>query len=132
MKYITTIGYHDAYFEVEIVIAEKSTTKIEARKLGNHSKLNLALLYNDKLVVGKDDKAFTIDKQDTHLYQFRVCHLDENEIQSKGNIVSYKDYKSISWDEAIEFFNEEYKGFSLPFPLESYYYAVYEDDVILT
>ncbi|PGK51758.1 hypothetical protein CN918_28620 [Priestia megaterium] len=132
MKFITTIGYHDAYFEVEIVIPEKSATKIEAEKLGNDSKLNMAMLHNDKIVVGKGNKTFFINKQDTHLYQFRVCRLKEDEIQSKGNIVSHDDYESISWDEAISYFNLKYKNCSLPFPLESYFYVVYNKDVVLT
>lgn len=132
MNFITTIGYHDAYFEVEIVVHQNSKTKKEAEKIGNENDLYKAMFYDDKIMVGKGEKIFTIHKSDKDLYQFRICFLTEEEIQNKGNIVSFEDYKNISWDEALQYFCKEYKEFSLPFSLESYYYTVYENEVVFS
>ena len=128
MNFITTVGYHDAFFEVEIIVSQNSNNKLEAEKTGNDDELTKAILYNDKIVVGRGSKQFIVDKREEELYRFRVCHLKEDELQNRGHTVSSEDYVNISWDEAIRYFHDEYKNLSLPFSLESYYYAVYEDN----
>lgn len=132
MNFITTIGYHDAYMEVEIIVHKNSKTKDEAEKIGNNNDLSKVMFYHDKLTVGKGEKTFAIHKNDNHLYQFRVCFLTDEEIQNKSYMVSSEDYKNISFDEAIQYFNDYYKKFTLPFSLESYYYGVYENEVVFS
>lgn len=126
MNFVTAIGYHDALFEVKITLPEKTRTRSEAKELGNHNKLYFAKLYMNKIVVGKDEKRFIIEPQDTHLYQFSICRLNDSEIESKGYMLSSEDYENVSWREAMEYFKKEYKDVSLPFALEAYYYSVLE------
>ncbi len=129
MNFVTTIGYHDAGFEVEIIVCKTTRSKSEAEKIGNSSTLNRAILHTDKIVIGKGNHSIIINKADKDLYQFKVCRDTE---ETKNKILSDEDYERISWDQAIKYFNEEYKNFSLPYSLESHYYGVYENEAILT
>lgn len=128
MNFLTTIGYHDGFFEVEVVVYQNSNARDEAVKIGNSNDLNLAILSEDKLTIGKNDKKIIITKQDDHLYQFKVCRLTEDEIQNQNHIVSPEDYVNISWDEALHYLDENY-AFTFPYSLEGYYYAIYENEV---
>jgi len=132
MDFRTTIAYHDAFFEVELVLPYTFATKSEAEKVGNGPSLTDAMLHPDKIVVGKGKERFTINKQDTSLYQFRVCPLSQEELERKALMVSYEDYDNISWEEAVAYLYKTYEHAPLPFSLESYYYAVYENEVVFT
>ncbi|PGK51754.1 hypothetical protein CN918_28600 [Priestia megaterium] len=78
MPYLATIGYHDAGFEVEVVIAVDLPSLEEAKCIGASSPLNHAIFNDDTLVVGKGESAIVISKEATNMYQFRLCHrMDE-------------------------------------------------------
>ncbi|MEB9857260.1 hypothetical protein P4K23_28090 [Bacillus cereus] len=115
-KYFTTVGLHDANFEMEILVHSFAETKEESEKMGNSDKFNIGYLYDDKLVM--KGETLTIKREQTDKYQFRIC-------RELKPIVSHEDYEDITWDEAIKYLTEE-ENRTLPFPLESYYYATYE------
>ena len=127
MHYRTSIGYHDAFFEVEIMVSQSANTKKEAEKIGNDDELTGAVLHEDKLVVGRGEKQFVVDRKEMERYQFRICALTEEELHQKGHHVSSDDYEDKTWDEAMDYFHATYQNSQLPFPLESYYYAVVEE-----
>lgn len=114
-SFLTSIGYHDGNFEVEIVAPIHSKTKKEAESVGSDSALHIALLDNEKIVINKD---LIIRKEDRSKYQFRVYRGEWKPM------VSYKDYEPISWEEAIEYLVSNNVAF--PFKLESYYFGVYK------
>lgn len=115
-KYFTTVGLHDANFEMEILVHSFAETKEESEKIGNSDKFHIGYLYDDKLVM--KGETLTIKREQTDKYQFRVC-------RELKPVVSHEDYEDITWDEAIKYLIEE-ENKTLPFTLESYYYATYE------
>ena len=129
MNFVTTIGYHDAGFEVEIIVCKTSKSKDEAEKVGNRSTLDKAMLHTDKIIIGKGTDSIIIYKADKDSYQFKICPDIE---ETKNKLLSDEDYERVSWDQAIQYFYKEYKHFSLPFSLEAHYYGVYENEAVLT
>ncbi|MGR9635253.1 hypothetical protein ACU82A_30140 [Bacillus cereus] len=115
-KHFTTVGLHDANFEMEILVHSFAETKEEAEKIGNSDKFNIGYLYEDKLVM--KGETLTIKREQTDKYQFRIC-------REMKPFVNHEDYEDITWDEAIKYLIEE-ENRTLPFTLESYYYATYE------
>lgn len=115
-KYFTTVGLHDGYFEMEILVHSSAKTKEEAAKIGNSDKFHIGYLYDDKLVIKGEN--LTIKREQTDKYQFRVC-------REWKPLVSHEDYEDLTWDEAIKYLINEEKR-SLPFTLESYSFGTFE------
>lgn len=115
-KYFTTIGLHDGYFEMEILVDSSAETKEQSKKLGNSDKFHIGYLYEDKLVI--KGEILTIKKEETDKYQFRVC-------KEWKPIVSDEDYEDLTWDEAVKYLMEE-ENRTLPFMLESYFFGTFE------
>jgi len=126
MAYLSTIGYHDAGFEVEIVIAANLPSLEEAKRIGASSPLNKAMFNEDTLVVGKGGNAIVISREATNMYQFRLCRKMEELIKAK-KVVTEEDYENISWSEAAHYVQTKTRKCTLPFSLESYYYGFYEE-----
>lgn len=131
MNFKTSVAYHDAFLEVELVLPYDFETKHEAERVGNGPLFTSSKLHLNKMVIGKGTNQFTIAKEDTKLYQFRVCRLSAEELEKKVYMLAPEDYENITWDEAVAYIYETYEHASLPFTLESYYYAIYENEVVL-
>ncbi|OTX28531.1 hypothetical protein BK717_28460 [Bacillus thuringiensis serovar malayensis] len=117
-KYFTTVGLHDGFFEMEILVHSSAETKEEAEKIGNSDKFHIGYLYDDKLVM--KGETLTIKREQTDKYQFRVC-------RERKPFVSHEDYEDLTWDEAIKYLIEE-ENRTLPFMLESYYFRNIETE----
>lgn len=115
-KYFTTVGLHDGFFEMEILVHSLAETKEESEKIGNSDKFYIGYLYDNKLVIKGEN--LTIKREQTDKYQFRVC-------REWKPVVSEEDYEDLTWDEAIKYLIEE-ENRTLPFTLESYYFRTLE------
>ncbi|WP_336769629.1 hypothetical protein [Bacillus bombysepticus] len=124
MKYTASHIFQFEDIEVEIIVGKSLNTKREAEILSTSSKLYLATLYVDKIVIGNaDENPLIINKSDTDLYQFKVCR------DTKLCYRTDEDLERITWDEALEFASTHYKGFSsLPYSFESSAYYICEED----
>jgi len=125
MTYLSTIGYHDGEFEVEIVIAADLPSLEEAKRIGASSPLNHVIITDDSLLVGKGVNSFVVPKEATNLYQFRLCRKMDELIKAK-KIVTEEDYENISWSEVAHYVKTKTSKNSFPFSLESYYYGFYK------
>ncbi|WP_110925969.1 hypothetical protein [Bacillus massiliglaciei] len=114
-KYFTTVGMHDGFFEMEILVHLSAKDKKESKHIANNHQLGT--LYNDRFIF-KGEDSLIINREETEKYQFRVC-------REWKPIVEDKDYDGLTWDEAIKYLVEE-NGIILPFTLESYYFTTLE------
>ncbi|AFU17189.1 hypothetical protein MC28_D140 (plasmid) [Bacillus thuringiensis MC28] len=117
-KYFTTVGLHDGFFEMEILVHSSAETKEESEKIGNSDKFYIGYLYDNKLVM--KGETLTIKREQADKYQFRVC-------RERKPFVSHEDYEDLTWDEAIKYLIEE-ENRTLPFMLESYYFRNIETE----
>lgn len=115
-KYFTTVGLHDGYFEMEILVHSSAESIEEVQAIGNSDEFHIGYLFADKLVM--KGSALAITKDETDKYQFRIC-------REWKPVVSREDYENITWDEAVRYLVEE-ENRTLPFSLESNYYGKYE------
>lgn len=116
-KYFATTGLHEGKLEMEILIGSNIEGKEQAESIGMYGGFDVGVLYDDKMVI--EGNEFTIRKDQTDFYQFRLCVTDRV-------FVTEEDYTDITWEEALEYLNGSDK-LSKPFILESLYYGVREN-----
>jgi len=126
--YITTIGFRNDNFEVEVAICDTSRTKEEADKVGKTSLFKRVFMLERVLLLDRKGAFKFISKDLTSKYQFRL-YDNITQLQKENESAEKLNYKLISWNEAIWFLEKKFPNLEV-FELESCYHRVYKGEFL--